>query len=290
MRDSQREPGAYPRHSSSRPIPSQPAQRNPKPKPEPSGQPRPSARRPGMEASGQAPRPRPPLNSGDLPPRRPKLPSAEETRASQFERTERLRALRQDFLDHAQTKVKPQKPRNVWLAVVLTGVLLVLCIVGVVAFFQLRPTLFSSGGQTIATQFMDAMQQKNYTAAYADCSSSVQEAFSNHSGALSQSDFMQQAQQADQVGPITSYTPAGSNSIDSNNTQYTFSVTRSHQPAVNVTIGVTKGDDGSWKVSSVDSALFPAPTSQSGTTPTPTSYPNLPDATSLTHPAHKRIT
>lgn len=275
MRDSQREPGAYPSRSSSRPLPNLPSSSKPKPKPEPSRQPRQNPWRSGMEASSQAPRP--PLNPGDLPPRRPKLPSAEETRASQFERTERLRALRQDFLDHAQTKVKPQKPRNVWLAVVLTGTLLVLCIVGVVAFFQLRPTLFSSGGQTIATQFMNAMQQKSYAAAYADCSSGVQETFSNHSGALSQGDFIQQAQQADQVGPITSYTPAGSNSIDSNNTQYTFSVTRSHQPAVNVTIGVTKGDDGSWKVSSVDSALFPAPAPQPDTTPTPTSYLNLPD-------------
>jgi len=233
------------------------------------------------------PRPRPPLNPGDLPPRRPKLPSAEETRASQFERTERLRALRQDFLDHAQTKVKPQKPRNVWLAVVLTGILLVICIVGVVVFFQLRPTLFSGGGQTTATQFMDAMQQKNYTAAYSDCSSDVQETFSNHSGALSQNDFMQQAQQADQVGPITSYTLSGPDPANPNN--YIFSVTRSHQPAVNVTIGVTKGADGAWKVSSVDSALFPTPATQPDTTPTPTSYLNSPDNPSLIQAARKRI-
>lgn len=277
MRDSQREPGAYPSRSSSRPISNQPSQRNSKPKPELSGQPRSSSWRSGTEASGQAPRPRPPLNPGDLPPRRPKLPSAEETRASQFERTERLRALRQDFLDHAQTKVKPQKPRNVWLAIVLTGVLLVLCIVGVVAFVQLRPTLFSNGGQTIATQFMDAMQQKNYTAAYADCSSGVQETFSNHNLPLSQNDLVQQAQQADQVGPITSYTLSGPDPTNPNN--YIFSVTRSHQPAVNVTIGVTKGDDGSWKVSSIDSALFPAPTS----------YLTLPDNPSLTQAADKHV-
>jgi hypothetical protein len=217
-----------------------------------------------------------PLNHDDLPPGRPRLPSAEESREAQFERTERLRALRQDFLDHAQTQIKPQKPRNVWLAVALTGVLLVACILGAVALIQLRPTLLNNGGQSSATQFMDAMQQKNYAEAYAGCASDVQEAFRDHSGALNKSDFVQQAQTADQVGPITSYSPSGSNSTDANNQQYTFSVTRKGQKPVNVMIGVTKGDDGSWKVSSIDSALFPTPPQQPVTpTTTPTGNLNL---------------
>ncbi|HEY7358680.1 MAG TPA: hypothetical protein VH590_19495 [Ktedonobacterales bacterium] len=188
--------------------------------------------------------------------------------------------MRQDFLDHAQTKIKPQKPRNVWLAVLLTLALLVLTIVGIVAVIQLRPTLFSNGGQSIATQFMGAMQQKNYTAAYANCASNVQETFTDHSGALSQSDFLQQAQAADQLGPIINYSPAGSSSLDSNTMQYMFSVTRSHQQPTNVTIGVTKGSDGAWKVSSIDSALFPFPPSPT-TTPTPTSAIPLPGSIAL---------
>jgi hypothetical protein len=203
-----------------------------------------------------------------LPPGRPRLPSNEETREAQFERTERLRALRQDFLEHAQTKVKPQKPRNVWLAVALTGVLLVACILGAVAVLQLRPTIFNNGGQSAATQFLSDMQQKNYSAAYADCASDVQESFSDHSGALNKTDFVQQAQAADQLGPITSYAQSGSNSSDANNQQYTFNVTRKGQKPVSITIGVTKGSDGSWAVSSIDSGLFPTPPPPQ-VTPTP---------------------
>jgi hypothetical protein len=215
-----------------------------------------------MAGPGQAPAPRIPLNSDNPPSKRPRLPYAEETREAQFERTERLRALRQDFLDHAQTKIKPQKPRNVWLAVALTGVMLVLCIIGVVAFFQLRTTVLGGGGQAIATQFLQAMQQKDYKAAYADCAPNVQEAFTDHSGTLSQADFIQQAQASDQLGPITNFTQTGSNTIDANNEQYTFKVTRSHQTPVNITLGVTKGSDGTWKVSSIDSALLPSPPQQ----------------------------
>jgi hypothetical protein len=276
MRDSQREPGGYPRRSAPGSSSNQPSR--PRPKPESAGQPRQAAWRPGKAGADAAPRARPAFNHSNAPPGRPRLPSSLETREAHAEREERLRAMRQDFLEHAQTKIKPQKPRNVWLAVLLTIALLVLTIVGIVAVFQLRPTLFSNGGQTIATQFMDAMQQKNYTAAYTDCANNVQETFKDHSGALSQSDFIQQAQAADQLGPIINYSPAGSNSIDSNNEQYTFSVTRSHQKPINVTIGVTKGSDGSWKVSSIDSAIFPSPP-QPDATPTSDTY--LPDSLSL---------
>ncbi len=216
------------------------------------------------------PRARFPLNPDKLPPGRPRLPSSLETKEAQFERTERLRALRQDFLEHAQTKIKPQKPRNVWLAVMLTGILLVLCIVGAVAFFQLRPVLFSDSAQIAAAQFMDAMQQKNYTAAYAVCASNVREVFKDHSGALSQSDFIQQAQAADQLGPITAYTLVGTpNTIDTDHKEFTFSVTRSKQQPVNVTIGVAKEEDGSWKVNRIDDALFPLPPQSDDSTPTP---------------------
>ncbi|HEU5369233.1 MAG TPA: hypothetical protein VFU69_12250 [Ktedonobacterales bacterium] len=278
MRDSQREPGGYPRRSASGPSSNQPSR--PRPKSESAGQPRQATRHPGTATSDAAPRARLLFNQGNPPPGRPRLPSSLETREAHAEREERLRAMRQDFLDHAQTKIKPQKPRNVWLAVLLTLALLVITIMGIVAVVQLRPTLFSSGGQTIATQFMDAMQQKNYTAAYADCTSNVQETFTDHSGALSQSDFLQQAQAADQLGPIINYSPAGSHSLDSNNEQYTFSVTRSHQQPVNVTIGVTKGSNGSWKVSGIDNAIFPLPPPPT-TTPTPTSDANLPGGITL---------
>jgi hypothetical protein len=277
MRDSEREPGVYPRHSPSGPTPNQPAR--PRPKFEPTGQPRQPARRSGMAGPDPTLRPRPQLHSSDPPHGRPRLPSAEETREAQFERTERLRALRQDFLDHAQTKIKPQKPRNIWLAVGLTGVLLVICIIGIVAAIQLRPTLFSnSGGQTVTTQFMDDMQQKNYSAAYANCASNVLELFKDHNGALTQKSFIQQAQAADQLGPITSYKMGASTPIDSNNERDTVSVTRKQQQPVSITIDLTKGDDGTWRINGIDSALFPSPPPPSATpTTTPTSNLNLPD-------------
>src|ERR1051326_76093 len=122
----------------------------------------------------------------------------------------------------------------------LTSALLVLCIVGVIAFIQLRPTLLNNGGQTLATQFMDDMQQKNYSAAYANCSSNVQEAFSDHGNPLSKNDFIQQAQAADQLGPITSYTLGNLTTIDSTHEQYVISVTRKQQQPIDVTIGFIK--------------------------------------------------
>ncbi len=273
MRDSQREPGAYPRRNPSGAMPNQ---SRPRPRPESNDQPRQPARRSSMPGTDPTPRARLSINPSNLPPGPPRLPSAQETREAQFERTERLRALRQDFLEHAQTKVKPQKPRNVWLAVALTGVLLVACILGAVAVLQLRPTLFTNGGETAATQFLSDMEQKNYQAAYANCASNVQEVFQDHSGALTQSDFVQQAQTADQVGPITNYTLSSSNTTDNTNQQYTFSVTRKGQQAVKVTIGVTQAGDGSWKVSSIDSALFPTSAPQVNPTVTPTGNLNLP--------------
>lgn len=279
MRDS-REPGSYPRRSPSGSTPNQSSR--PRPRSDSTGQPRPPARRFGMAGADSAPRARAPLQHGDLPTGRPRLPSAEETREEQFERTERLRALRKDFLDHAQTKVQPQKPRNVWLALLLTGALLVLCIVGAVAFFELRPTLFA-GGQTAATQFMDAMQQKNYTAAYANCTGDVQELFKDHAGPLSQDAFISQAQAADQVGKIKSYTLGNSTSIDSNHDQYTVTVTRNQQDPVSVILQVAKGSDGTWKISGIGSDLFPSPSPPSDTpTATPTSNLNLPDTAIVT--------
>ncbi len=275
MRDSQREPGSYPRRSPSGSSPNQPSR--PRPRPDSNGQPRPSARRSGMAGSDSAQRARASLHRSDLPAGRPRLPSAEESREEQFERTERLRALRKDFLDHAQTKVQPQKPRNVWLAIALTGALLVLCIVGVIAFFELRPTLFSNPAQTAATQFMDALQQKNYAAAFATCSDDVQEVFSDHNGALSKSAFIDQAQAADQVGAITGYTIQASNTIDASHQAFTIRVTRSKQQPMDITLTLTKQDDGSWKVSGIDSALFPTPQAPDDTTtPTPTSNLTLP--------------
>lgn len=276
MRDSQQEPGAYPRHNPSGPSPDQSSQS--RRRPESNGQSRPPARRSSMAGSDPSSRARPPLPPHDQPTGRPRPPSAEESREEQFERTARLQALRKDFLDHTQTKVKPQKPRNVWIAALLTGSLLFLCIGGLIAFFQLRPTLFTNGGQTLATQFMDAMQQKNYTAAYANCTSDVQEAFSDHSGPLSKNAFIQQAEAADQLGPITKYTVGNLTTIDSTHEQYVMSVTRKLQQPINVTIGFVKGDDGSWKINSIGSALFPIPPAPPDDTPTatPTSDLNLP--------------
>jgi hypothetical protein len=275
MPDSQRDPRAYPKRNTPRPASGRSPMRTPQL--ESAGQARQPSYPSNMAGSERMPHARSQFGPAESPSGRPRLPHAQETSEARMERTERLRAMRQDFVDHAQTKMTPQKPRNVWLAVVLTAGMLVLCIVGIVAFFQLRTTLFTSGGQDIATQFMDAMQQKNYTAAYSDCSSNVQEVFKDHSSALSKNGFIQQAQAADQLGPITNFTQTGSNSIDSNNMQYTFSVTRKSQTAITVTLGVTKGTDGAWKISSIDGNLLPLaptpPNSGSGSDIPPTRYP-----------------
>jgi len=271
MRDSPREPGANPKRNAPRPASGRPSIRDPQT--ELNGRSRPPSPRPGMAGPGQAPRARMPLSPEDPLSKRPKLPFAEETLEAHFERTERLRALRQDFLDHAQTKVSPQKPRNVWLAVALTSAMLVLCIVGLVAFFQLRSTLFAPGGQQVVTQFMDALKSQNYSDAYGACASNAQELFNDRTLPLpKQSTFIQQAQDADKNGKITNYVQANANSIDSNNEQYMFTVTRTNQGAnttTNVALVVTKQDDGSWKISSIDGNLLPPAPQPPEPTPTP---------------------
>ena len=100
MRDDQQRPsGAYPRRPS-RPPQDEPSRREP---PRDSNERNGAApRRPhqGYEPE-QAPRPRLPLNHRELPPERPTPPSARESAQAQHERTERLRAMREDFLAHS---------------------------------------------------------------------------------------------------------------------------------------------------------------------------------------------
>ena len=294
MPDSQRPSGAYPRRTPSRPpsgqLPTRRApgstERSPKNPPRPpsgelprqagytesteqnrSALPRSGSAR--AERAEHAPRAQLPAGSWGDQGKRPILPYAQETSEAHLERTERLRTLRQDFLDHAQTKVAPQKPRNVVLAVVLTIGMLVLCIVGTVVFFQLRSSassisLFTSGGQSEATQFLDAMKGKDYSGAYADCAATVEEVNGTLNHPLSGQDFQTQASAADQsAGQITGYTLTGSQTLDANNEQYLFTVTRTQLTIPHIILGVTKGTDGSWKISSVDNNLLnpPAPSS-----------------------------
>jgi hypothetical protein len=266
MSDLQRHPGPYPKRTPSTPssnsMPRQERQR------EPDGQARQMPRRSrDYELEKPArPRPLPDFKVGQG--KRPVLPYAQETHEAQFERTERLRALRQDFLEHSQTKAGQQKPRNVILAAVLTVVMLVICIVGTVAFFQLKPVLFAPNGQNVTTAFLDAMKNGDYTGAYSNCASGVQELNSTQSHLLSQQDFIAQAKAVDKVaGAITSYTQTGSTPLDANDVQYTFTITRNHTTIRDVKLIVTKGSDGSWKISNIDNALLTAP--QPATNPSP---------------------
>ncbi len=257
MPDSQRSPGAYPKRTSSKPPSSQMSLHEQHR--EPARQNR-SAPRPGQERPERAPHARSFLSSREAPAKRPILPYLQETVEEQQERTERLRALRQDFLSHAQTQVTPQKPRNVLLAGILTIVMLATCIVGTIAFFQLRPTLFAPSGQNTVLAFLDAMKQGDYARAYTNCASTVQEVNKTQARPLSQQEFIQQAKAADKVaGPISLYQQTGSTSINANTVQYTFSITRNHTTIPNITLGVTQGADGSWKINRIDMALINPP-------------------------------
>ncbi len=265
MSDLQRQSGTYPKRTSSRPSSnSMPRQERHR---EPDGQARPTPRSRNDEP-GKSVRPRPLPDFKGSQGKRPVLPYAQETHEAQFERTERLRALRQDFLEHTQTRVAPQKPRNVILAGAMTVVLLLVCIVGTVAFFQLKPILFAPNGQNVATAFLDAMKSGDYTAAFSNCASGVQELSGTQAHRLSQQDFIAQAKAADKAaGPITSYTQTGATPLDTNNMQYIFSITRNHTTIRDVKVVVTKDTDGSWKISNIDSALLTVP--QPATTPSP---------------------
>lgn len=282
MSDSQREPGTYPKR------PARPAGNAPLPPgnslsrrprtPEPSSPPH-AGTRAGMRPDlAQASRPRLAADSRGQGQGRPVLPYAQESSDAYQERTERLRALRQDFLEHSHKKITPQKPRNLWLAGILTLCLTVACIAGGVVLFQSRNSLFTSGGQDIATHFMDSMKKNDYRGAYADCSANVQEIVQGQSIPISSADFVNKATQADQddgSGPISDYamTP-GPDTGNANTEQYIFTLTRNGKQIPNVTIQVTNGSDG-WKVSAFDSSLFSPPPQ-----PVPTQGP--PDDTSPT--------
>jgi hypothetical protein len=266
MSDSQREPGTYPPKRPARPAgnsslpPGNPLSRRPRLSDPPDLQ-RAGARTSNNSDSSQAPRPRFAADSRPPGQGRPLLPYSQESSEAYQERTERLRALRQDFLDHSSKKITPQKPRNIWLAAALTLCLAVACIAGGVVLFQSRDTLFTSGGQDIATHFLDTMKKDDYRGAYADCAANVQEIVQGQSIPLSRNDFVAKATQADQgdgSGPISAYEMTGSSTIDSNNEQYTFTLTRNGKQIPNVTIKVTNGSNG-WKVSAIDSTLFSSP-------------------------------
>jgi hypothetical protein len=105
------------------------------------------------------------------------------------------------------------------------------------------------------------MKKNDYRGAYADCSADVQEVLQGQSIPISRDDFVNKATQADQddgSGPISDYVMTGSSTIDSNNEQYTFTLTRNGKQIPNVTIKVTNGSTG-WKVSAIDSSLFSPP-------------------------------
>ncbi len=258
MPDSQRQTGMNSHRPQARPrSDSSPA---PERQRQPAGHIRQTPRRPGgEETAGVAPA-RSFFPTTEQQAKRPVLPHAQETTEAQFERTQRLRALRKDFLNHTQTKVEPQRPRNIMLAVVLSVGMLVLCVVGAVAFFQLKPLLFASPGQNVAASFMDAMQQGDYTGAFANCSTAVEEVNATQTRPVSQQDFINQAQAADKAGgSMSSYTQTGATPLDSNNMKYTFTITRNHISIPNVVIVVSKGSDGSWKISSIDETLLTAP-------------------------------
>jgi hypothetical protein len=263
MSDSQRQPGMNSSGMNShRPQRQPPTDSSPAParQRQSAGQIRQTPRRPARNGTEEAARARPFFPANEQTGKRPVLPHAQETSEAQFERTERLRALRKDFLNHAQTRVEPQRPRNIILAVVLSICMLVLCIVGVVAFLQLKPVLFASPGQNVATSFMDAMQQSNYTSAFANCSNTVEEVTSTHTHPLSKQDFINQAQQAEKAGgAISSYAQTDAAPLDANNIKYTFTITRNHVSIPNVILVVSKGSDGSWKISSIDATLLTAP-------------------------------
>lgn len=288
MPDSQHESGAYPKRTVQKSDPASYNAPGRSAHPAPNRSPRPAPPPAETSQADRAPRGRSLFGPRQPPSGRPVLPHAQETSEAQHERTERLRSMRQDFLDHAQTRIAPQKPRNVLLAVILTAVMLGLCITGVIAFFQLRSTIFAPGGQDVVTQFMNDMQSQNYSDAYANCASNVQVVSSSGSRQIQgKDDFIQQAQDADKNGKITAYTQTNSKTLDSATVQYTFSVTRSstnpaHQTTATANLVVSKQDDGSWKISSIDGALLPlAPAPPAQSTPGTESTPGT--ASSLAH-------
>ncbi|HEY7125527.1 MAG TPA: hypothetical protein VH540_16345 [Ktedonobacterales bacterium] len=274
MSDSHNDPGTYPKRparpagNSSLP-PGNALNRRPRIS-EPPGQQRAGARMVNRPDLPQTPRPRFAPDSKGPGQGRPQLPYAQESGDAYQERTERLRAMRQDFLTHSDKKITAQKPRNIWLAAILTICLLVACVAGGIVLFQYRNTLFTSGGQDIATHFLDTMKKDDYRGAYADCAANVQEVVQGQNIPISRDDFVNKATQADQddgSGPISAYEMTGSSTIDSNNEQYSFTLTRNGKQIPNVTITVTNGSNG-WKVSAIDSSLF-SPPAQPVPTPGP---------------------
>lgn len=150
-----------------------------------------------------------------------------------------------------------QKPSRKWIWIVVSFfslIVLLSCALCGWAFYSIFNTSFqlTNGVITTVNDYYSAIEQKNYTAAYSEL------APQGSITGLTQSAFMQQAQQRDQqYGPVTSYVYGQpsfgintSNQPDLTHMTMTVSVTRTHLN-YNVVLSLQK-IGGKWQITDFD--------------------------------------
>jgi hypothetical protein len=145
--------------------------------------------------------------------------------------------------------VKPRRPRVwVWIVVVALGVGLVGCGLLSWAIYPISSTAYqsASGSIQVIDDFYSNLQSQNYAAAYHDLDMPN----------LTLAQFTRQAQQADQAGPIQSYTlqqpsfSTNQNGPDLSHLSYTINVTRAHASYTALIDASQEGN--SWKITYFD--------------------------------------
>jgi hypothetical protein len=200
--------------------------------------------------------------------------------------TERLRALAESTGHHRAMSSRPPERRRIENApqtprvarprreqtpphrlrrrlLIASGILVLIAIVafvgGLALFSFLKSVSVSSGAASTATDFLNALNQQNYTQAYNDLGPAI----TLH---VAPDHFTQQAQSYDRCfGPVTNYTEIPNSATASNTNSMTFhySVTRKNASKP-FQLQLTLQQDqttGTWKISDYGNTLGPgAPT------------------------------
>ncbi len=206
----------------------------------------------------------------DLPPG-----SAERLRAL-AESTGQYRAMPRRPLERRRIENAPQTPRVARprreqtpthtlrrRLLIVSGIFVLIAIVafvgGLALFSFLNSVSVSSGAASTATDFLNALNQQNYTQAYKDLGPAI----TLH---VAPDQFTQQAQSYDRCfGPVTNYTeiPNSATAPNTNNMVFHYSVTRKNASKP-FQLQLTLQQDqtsGTWKISDYGNTLGPgAPT------------------------------
>ena len=148
-----------------------------------------------------------------------------------------------------QRTEQPRKNRRrrflIWGAVLVICAFLA-CFISYAVVQLVTATNATANAAKAATDFLTAVQEKDYHTAYNDLAATI-------TIGMPETQFTQQSQLDDNCyGPVTAYSEvAGSASVQNNSQSYTYTITRSKMShTYTLQLALQQDDQGNWKVSS----------------------------------------